>query len=62
MGKHKKKTRPMSDRVNCFNCEHFIYIGDGDYICVMSNELVVEEFNMPTDDFYSCDGKDFEEI
>lgn len=60
MGKRKKKS--MSDKINCFNCEHFIYIGEGDYICGMSNECVVEEFAMPTDEFYQCDGKDYQEL
>lgn len=59
MGERKKSEMELR---NCFNCEHFIYVGEGDYICDMSNYLVVEEFAMPTEEFYRCDGKDYQEV
>lgn len=62
MSKRKKRPKPMSDKINCFNCGHCIYIGEGDYICGMSNDVILEEFAMLTDEFYQCDGKDYIEL
>lgn len=42
----------------CYNCEHCIYIGEGDYICDENNEIVIEDW-MPTDDYVWCNGKSF---
>ena len=55
MGKRKKSEMELR---NCFNCEHCTYIGEGDHICDMTNDVVVEDW-MPADDFYACNGKDF---
>ncbi len=60
--KYKKSHKCVMAHKNCFNCGHFIYVGEGDYICGMSNYLVVEEFAMPTKEFYRCKGKDYQEI
>lgn len=62
MSKRKKKCRPMSDKINCFNCAHCIYIEDGDYICDMNNEPVLTDFVVPWEAFYQCNGKDYQEL
>lgn len=61
MGKHKRK-KPEMETKNCFLCDNCIYVGEGGYICSMTTELIIDEFIMPTEEFYSCDGKDFEPI
>ena len=61
MSKHKRKKHDM-ELHNCFNCGHCIYIGEGGYICGMSNEVIIDEFIMPTEEFYQCDGKDYQEL
>lgn len=58
MGKRKKSEMELR---NCFNCEHRTYIGEGDHICDMSNDIVIEDW-MPADDFYQCNGKYYEAI
>ena len=45
----------------CHNCGHCIYVGEGGYICDMSNDLVIVDWQ-PTDEFMYCDGEDFEKI
>lgn len=59
---HRKKNRkPLTQNINCLNCNHCIYIGEGDHICDMTNDIVTDDWQ-PTEDFYQCKGKDFEEI
>ena len=62
MSKRKKNRKSEMEMHNCCNCSHCIYVGEGDYICDMSNYLVVEEFAIPTDEFYRCAGKDYQEL
>lgn len=52
--KHKEET-------TCFDCDHCVYTGEGDHLCDVNNEFVVEEWK-PTDKFYHCGGKKFEVI
>lgn len=62
MGNKKKKTcKPLSDAINCFFCNCCTYIGEGDHICDMNNEIVVSDWE-PTDKFYQCEGKEFERL
>ena len=61
MSKREKKCKPLTQNVNCFNCNNCTYVGDGDHICDMTLDLVIVEWE-PTEDFYICNGKDFEEI
>ncbi len=51
--------RDRRNRYDCFNCSHCIYIGEGDHICDMSNDVIVEDWE-PTEDFFQCKGKDFD--
>lgn len=50
----------VKDR-NCYNCNNCEYIGEGGYMCSMNNDVVIEDWQ-PTEDFNSCEGKDFENI
>ena len=59
MSKRKRK-HPECKR-NCHNCNNCVYIGEGDYMCSMSNDIVIENWQ-PTEDYYSCEGKEFENI
>ena len=45
---------------NCHCCDHCVYIGEGGYMCDISNDIVIEDWE-PTEDFYICDGKEFEQ-
>ena len=43
------------------NCEHCIYIGEGDYICDADSELVlVMEEHCPNDNYWYCAGTEWE--
>lgn len=44
---------------NCFECSNCQYLGGGDYYCDQYNEVVLVDFNFPTDEYLCCDGKDF---
>jgi hypothetical protein len=57
----KKKRKPMTSERNCYNCTKCVYLSEGGYMCECNNEVVIEDFE-PTDDFYSCGGKEFEQI
>lgn len=61
MCKRKKNRKSEMEQRNCYNCGHCVYIGEGDYICDMSHGIVMEDW-IPADDFYSCEGKDYEAI
>lgn len=56
----RKRKHPELNR-NCYNCNNCVYIGEGGYICGISNNIVVEDWH-PTEDYNSCKGKDFENI
>jgi hypothetical protein len=57
----KKKRKHPELNKNCFNCNHCQYIGEGGYICDMSNDVVIEDWQ-PAEDFNICKGKDFENL
>lgn len=56
----KKRKHPENNRI-CHNCSKCLYIGEGDYICEDSNDIVISGWQ-PTECFCSCKGKGFEEI
>lgn len=58
---NKRRRKPLSPMYNCYNCANCIYISNGDYLCSMSNDIVIEDW-APVEDFYSCKGKDFDSI
>lgn len=62
MSKRPKNRKPQTKMINCFNCANCLYVGEGGYICSMTNEFIIDDFVMPTEEFYSCAGKDFEII
>lgn len=45
--------------LGCFECCKATYIGDGGYMCDVSDEIVIDDFE-PTDNYFSCDGKNFQ--
>lgn len=44
----------------CINCEHCIYIGDGDSICDANEPRIILADWEPTDDYWYCAGTDYE--
>ena len=58
--KKLKNQKKFGNTRNCQYCENCTYIGEGDYICAMTNEVIMYDFNSPTEHYFSCDGKDFE--
>jgi hypothetical protein len=40
--KKKKRKHPELNK-NCYNCNHCQYIGEGGYVCDMSNDVVIDE-------------------
>lgn len=61
MSKRKKKKRTPDRERHCFNCDRCLYICEGDYLCELSNEVVIDDWQ-PTEHFASCQGKDFKPI
>lgn len=47
----------------CLNCDHCIYIGEGDSICDADYEpvCIIADWE-PTDDFWYCNGADYESM
>lgn len=47
---------------SCYECTHFTAIGEGDHLCIAKAEpkMVIEDY-IPTDEFFWCKGKCFEE-
>ena len=45
----------------CLNCDHCIYIGEGDSICDADEvpNLIMADWE-PTDDFWWCNGSEYE--
>ena len=54
-----KNRKPLTDKINCHNCENCCYVGEGGYMCGCNNEIVIDDFVIPTDEFYWCEGKEF---
>ncbi len=46
----------------CINCDHCIYVGEGDYICdADSKPILVMEEHCPNDNYWYCAGSEWEE-
>lgn len=56
-----KKNNKVPEKM-CETCEHFIPIGEGDHLCVFSMPIAVMEDYTPTDEYYWCNGKHWEEM
>lgn len=47
---------------SCFNCEHFLYCGEGDHVCDLETSAgaivqpLIDEWE-PTEHFFYCGGK-----
>lgn len=59
--KRGKEMKMPPKRKDCYACEHCVYLGDGGYMCDLTNDIVIEDWQ-PDDAFYRCDGKKFEAI
>ena len=53
----------LDEQPICINCDHCIYIGEGDSICDADDEpkIVLGDWE-PTDDFWWCNGSEYEEM
>lgn len=49
----------ISNSATCETCAYCIYVGEGDFICDEFGWLIKEDFS-PTDDYFCCNGKNFE--
>ena len=59
--RNRYKRCPNKEQVKCcFECANCQYIGEGDHICDVSMDIIVDEWE-PTDMFYHCGGKEFVE-
>lgn len=54
----KERKKPLTKARNCYSCDHCTYLGGGDHMCDVDNEIVVDAWD-PTDEFYHCKGKDY---
>lgn len=52
------------DRVGpcCHTCANCTCIGEGDHICIAEEPILVMEDYIPTDEYFSCGGADYEEL
>ena len=58
--KTKPKKKPKNKRnKTCITCSNCIPIGEGDHLCDVLMELVLDEY-APTDNFYGCGGSSYE--
>ena len=48
----KSNEKPMTTKINCFNCANCTYLSEGGYMCDINNDIVIDDFE-PTDEFYS---------
>lgn len=59
-----KKRKVLNVKVKeekcCHNCTHCLYVGEGDSVCDENYTLVLDDWE-PTDDYYNCGGKNFEQ-
>ena len=44
----------------CHDCEHCIYVGEGGFVCDLTYDVVMDEWE-PTEEFYQCKGKEWVE-
>ena len=59
--RNRHKHRSNKEQVKCcFECANCQYIGEGDHICDVNMEIIVDEWE-PTEMFYHCGGKEFTE-
>lgn len=44
----------------CSTCEHCVYIGEGDFICDIDEQVIVMEDFMPNENYNCCNECDWE--
>ena len=54
----RKKPKNKCNK-SCTTCSNCIPIGEGDHLCDVLMELVLDEYS-PTDNFYGCGGSSYE--
>ena len=57
----------MSEGKCCDNCENYLYICEGDYICELemskgASILPIKEEHTPTDHYFWCGGKRWRKV
>ena len=57
--KKKRENTEKREVQGCFECRHFIALGEGGHLCDVCGEVLTEDYE-PTEYFYFCRGKDFE--
>ena len=46
----------------CINCDHCVYIGEGDYICDADDKpVIIMEEHTPNDNYWWCASSEWEE-
>lgn len=58
--KKREKRRHSNVRRRCDNCGECTYVGDGGYWCMEHCKLVMDDFE-PTEDYFVCGGKSWEQ-
>lgn len=58
--KKRRARRSAHKEKRCYDCDHCTYIGDGDHLCDLDNEIIVNDWE-PTEEFYHCGGRSFEQ-
>lgn len=46
---------------SCNDCEHCMYICEGDSICDINNKIILDDWT-PTDEYFWCNGKKYKKI
>lgn len=54
----ENKPKPITKKRNCGTCDHCVYLGEGDHMCDLDNEIVINEWE-PTDEYYHCEGRNY---
>lgn len=58
----RKRSKKKSIAIMCENCENFVPIGEGDHICTAGAPIIVVDEYAPTEDYFWCEGKEFEAL
>ena len=59
--KKKKKKKKKNKPKMCDQCSNCTYIGEGDFVCILEEPVLVMEDFCPNENYMYCGGADYEE-
>lgn len=55
-----KKATTKKKNISCIDCDHCVYMCEGDFICDANEPVLIQEDFCPNENYFYCGGEDYE--